>query len=691
MIVTRRRSFAILFLLAACQPVRSHTVATVAEFVGAHPERTQQLFAALDLDLPGLAAVRDAVGRDDWTVAGEELLRYYRESSNGSWLRDRVGVHDPGGFDENVIALADETLNDRYLLQGVAGTVARLPSGGIDWHDRGPNHDFQWAIFVNRHFILLALQKAYARTENIEYIQYINRFLQDWIVNNYPAAEGATDRDLPANWRPMTSASRLLQVWPQLFYYFQDEAGFSPATRLMMLSSVPEQAEHLMRYHRRKHNHAIKEMSGLGHAAAAWPEFRESSAWRDYSLAIIDEEIRLQVYPTGVQKELASHYHRTVLEYVAQYAAFSAQANVAVPPGLVALIESMVDYLAWTMTPDGHVILNNDSDRDYIRRKVADWAETFDRDDWRYIASAGKRGQAPVGTPSRFFDYAGVLVSRSNWSEHAHWSYFNIGPWGVSHQHNDKLHLSLSVGNRNLLVDTGRAFYIEGNPIRQHVIATSAHNAILIDGKGQGPRPSENTAPMEGAAAVSDEFDFAVGTFADGYPGIEGNATHTRALAYFREGYWIVVDRIDTDRPREIQVLWHFHPDTAPVLADRDTVTRDADVANLRIQPVGDLAWTTDIVAGQMNPEVQGWYSPEYNTVLPAPTARYHASIDGPAVFAWLLTTATADVPRVRTTILESEPSSLGFSAADAEYEFQFDGSGASLIRDGKVLFPVAR
>ena len=675
-------------LLWVGQASAGSRVESVADFVSAYPERAERLFDALDTNLAQLSDVRQALEQVDLVTAGEELLRHYRRSSNGVWLKGRVGVHDPGGFDDDVIALADAVLRDEYLLQGVAGSVARLPSGGIDWHDQGPNDDFQWAIFVNRHFVLLALQKAYAKTRRTEYVEYINDFVQDWIVNNFPPAEGASDKDLPANWRPMSSASRLLQVWPQLFYYFQELDEFTPATRLMMLSSVSEQVQHLLRYHRRKHNHAIKEMAGLGHAAAAWPEFRDAPQWTDYSLATMDEEIRLQVYPSGVQKELASHYHRTVLEYLAQYARFSAQAGIELPTDFLALVESMVDYLALTMTPDGHVILNNDSDRDYVRAKIADWAEFFDRDDWRHIAAYGQGGRAPVGPPSQLFGYAGILVSRSDWGEEAHWSYFNIGPWGVSHQHNDKLHLSLSVGARNLLVDTGRVYYIEDDPIRRHILQSAAHNTILIDGKGQGPRQFENLEPMAGVAAMTSEFDYAIGSHTDGYPGIEGEAVHTRALYYARGSYWIVVDRITTDRPRKIEVLWHFHPDTTPVIEGGDVVTTDQGVANLRIRPVGDQFWTVGMVAGQIEPEVRGWYSPVYNTVLPAPTLSHSARIPETSLFAWLLTTGEGAVPPVTVTAGRTHQSAMRLSVYGTEYEFRL-GSEVALLKGGDVIFPI--
>ena len=618
---------------------------SVAEFVARYPERAEQLCITLDLERPAMALVRDACQSGDWVSAGERLLDHYRRSGNGSWLRGRLGVHDPGGFDTALESLADDTVNDIYLLQGVRGNARRDGKGNLDWTYRGPNGDREWALFTNRHFVLLGLKKAYAEYGKPDYMAYMNAFLTDWIEANMPAPEGPDEYAMPEPWQPMSTASRLLQVWPQLYYYFLDEPLFDDSTRLLMLSTVHAQAEHLKRYHRQKHNHAVKEMAGLGHAAAAWPEFRNAAAWSAYSIETLKAEIERQVYPTGVQKELSSHYQRTVLEYVAQYVAFSTAAGVELPDDFVALAEAMADYLARTMKPDGHVIVNNDADADFVRDKLLAFAEQFDRGDWRYIASAGDAGLAPTGLPSSYYPYAGQLVSRSNWTEAAHWSFFDAGPWGISHQHNDRLHLSLSVGQRNLLVDTGRVNYIKDNPLRRHIVSSAAHNVILIDGAGQGPQLPERTQPALESAIVAPDYDFAVASTGDNFPTIEGTAAHTRALLYLRDRYWLVVDRIETDRPRRIQVLWHFHPDvTLASAAGGGVRSVDADVANLSIAPLGGERWSTEIVKGRMEPDVQGWYSPVYNTVVPAPTAVMTADIDGSRIFAWLLTTGVGDV-----------------------------------------------
>lgn len=615
-------------------------IRSAADFAATYPDRMGRLLARLDLDHAGLEAVKEAHQAGDLGRAAEALARYYRQTGHGGWLKQATGVHDPGGYDDYT-RMAPRVLADTYSFQGVAGTARRLDNGRLDWAYRGPRDDLQWALFLNRHFHLIPLIKAYHASPDPAHARKIDETFQDWVTSNWPPAEGVNDKALPANWRPMTTASRFLQVWPQAFYFLQGEVGLSDAARLMMLSSVPEQADHLLRYHRRRHNHAVKEMIGLSHAAAAWPEFAGAPAWRAYALGILTEELDHQIYPSGVQKELAAHYHRTVLEYLLQYVQFMRAAGFPAPPAFETRIETMGDYLAHAMRPSGTIPLNNDSDLDDVRGLVLTLAGVFDRPDWRHIATNGTDGQAPSGPASRFHPYAGQLISRSGWDDGADWSFFDVGPYGISHQHRDRLHLSITSGGRDLLVDTGRYVYKRGDPFRDYVVSSRSHNLVLVDGRGQNQQYPERDRPMADAAAIKDTFDIAFGVFDEGFEGVEGQAVHRRAMAYIKGLGWIVADDIETDRPRALTPLWHFHPDLA---VDRDgaSVVGAGDAgAGVRVTPVGPADMSVRIARGETDP-VLGWYSPVYNVRYPAAVAVFDAAVDASVTFGWVITT-TAD------------------------------------------------
>lgn len=630
-------------------------ISTGTEFAEAFPEKAERLLGILNLDHPGLDDVAAAAASGDTSGAMEALAAYYRTTDNGAWLKGRTGVHDPGGYND-FTPLAEEVLADIYTFQSVKAEARRLENGRIDWLDRGPKGDFQWEIFLNRHFHFLPLLKAYEVTGDPALAAYIDTAILDFVTSNPVPPDAESDRQFSGVWRPMSTATRLLQSWPQVFYFLQDEPAFSDAARLMMLSAAYDQAVHTKEYHRRKHNHAIKEMIGLSHAAAAWPEFKEAAEWRDYALGVLVEELDYQIYPDGVQKELSSHYHRTVLDYFMQYVSFMRSAGYPAPPEFEARIETMGEFQTWAMRPDGAIPLNNNADRDQVRPIVMQLADLFDHEDWRYIATHGAEGVAPDTGPSRFWPWSGQLFARSGWSADADWSIFEFGPWGISHQHNDILQFAMASGGRDLIVDTGRYIY-KDVPMTNYVRSTRGANLILVDGKQQNPAELEFTEPMDAShAVITETYTVGFGTFDAGFEGLDGDAVHHRSVAYLNELGWVIVDWLETDRPRQLTSHWHFHPEVGAALEGEVVTSADPDVSNVRLQPVGLNGTSAELVKGQEEP-FRGWYSPFYNVQIAAPLAVYETPVEGNAIFAWLITTERDGAPEaVDVTLMDQDP-----------------------------------
>jgi hypothetical protein len=249
--------------------------------------------------------------------------------------------------------------------------------------------------------------------------------------------------------------------------------------------------------------------------------------------------------------------------------------------------------------------------------------------------------------------WAGQLVMRSGWDADAHWGFFDVGPWGIGHQHNDKLHVSVSAFGRDILVDAGRLYY-KGDKWRRFICGTSAHNTVVIDGCVQNGDVKEVSEPLsETEYAIANDFDFARGAFAAGYHNLDGNAVHTRAVVYVRGKCWVVVDRVTTDRPRKIEPLWHFHPNCTVSVDGSDVCSTDAGKGNVRVHPVGNYTWKIDLIKGQEEPFIQGWYSREYNHKVPSTCAVYHTKVDGDVTFAWVIVPAKGDVPSVQAELVD--------------------------------------
>lgn len=658
----------------------------------AYPKLIRQLFANLDLERPELGGVKTAVQHQDWAAACEHLVTYYRQRQTPTWLYTSaalaaetppLGVGCPLLLDLGIdVSLnPDAILEDTFTFQQATARVPRDQGGRLDWAYRGPHRDAEWGWFLNRHHHLRSLLDAYGQGGDPVYIECISDHLLDWIAFEGPDQVAK----FQAGWRGMEVAHRVVR-WAAVFYCLQDIEAFTPATRILMLASLLHHARYLRRLHAWGANWVVNEMKSLALIALCWPEFKAADSWLAYARGRIFKEMQWQVYADGVHKELTSHYHLATLRNFQEFATLLQVSGQEVPDCFTAGLEQMWNYLAYSIRPDGTGLLNNDSDHDFNRPLIAKMALVYGRPDWIYIATQGEAGIEPRQR-STVFPWAGQMIARNGWSTQAHWAFFDLGPMGIYyHIHNDKLHLSLAAHGRDLLVDSGRYSYIRGK-FWQYFRGSAGHNVILIDGQGQGVDVREWRQPMRGNYRLASTFDFAKGRFSGGYQNLRGQVVHTRAMVYIHNAYWLVIDHIETDRPRQIQPLWHFHPDCTLALEADGVVTTDPEVGNLRITPCGSLSWQVQVVAGQVEP-VQGWWSDQYNHKVANPTAVFSASIPSSITFAWVLVPAAGPVPAVRVRALSA---ALGWMYLKVEIDrtqpdevaVRVDGSRALALRDG--------
>lgn len=601
------------------------------------PQQMHRLFANLDLNRLGLEDVKAALQRKSLPAACAALLAYYRDHEAGIWLCQPLITPS-----SNPVLEAELILKDTFTFQRVKGVVGRHENGLLDWSCQGPEQDREWAWFLNRHYHLNTLFAAYNSTGNLDYVRCISHHLVDWIVSS----SYALNPSQWAQWRGLEVAYRILH-WAPIFFGLQQVEALTPAVRLLMLSNLLDHVFYLRFMHDWGDNWVFREMNGLSTIAIAWPEFKQSEQWLTYATNQMAQSLHEQVYPDGVHKELTSHYHWISLRDLQNLTNLLDKSGHQIPPTFKPGLEQMWNYLAYTIRPDGHSLLNNDSDQENHQPLLAKPIDIYQREDWRFIVSNGRTGQQPAGEASVVFPWAGQLVMRSGWETEAHWAFFDVGPLGINyHEHQDKLHLSLAAYGRDLLVDSGRHSYVRDD-LWHYFRGSAGHNVILIDGQGQGGDLRAWQQPMRGNYVIAPEFDFVWGMCDRGFRHLPGQVSHSRAIVYLRGQYWIVVDQISSDRRRQIEPLWHFHPDCSLAVEGKEIVSTDQGVGNLRIIPVADLDWQVKIVKGEKDP-VQGWWSPEYGDLRESPTAIYQSQITTSTTFAWVLFPAQGRVPTLQ-------------------------------------------
>ena len=645
---TKAVAAAMILSLAAIAVGQSPSDRSVEWVCQKYPERIAHLFDNLAPDAPGLEKAQAARNAGNMVEASKALLDYYRAVApkRGGQKPPKPGTRKSKG--------AEQILGDVITNQNVPGKQPRRADGGWDWTYNGPQNDREWGWFVNRMGHISSLYRAYRSTGNPAYARNLDERLRDWIVSSpYSGKKSNTPQ-----WRGLEVSIRI-PVWILVFYGMMDDPLMADSTRLLMLSSIPDHAHYLRYHHAAGGNWIANEMDGLSKLAMAWPEFAKSEGWIAYAVKNMTAQIDEQVYPDGAQKELTSHYHQVTVHHFESFCD-RLQKNGREPSAhMLEYVEAMWNYLAYTVRPDGHGLLNNDANLDNNRRQITAHAKKFDRPDWLYIATNGKQGKEPDAPPSRMFPWAGHLVMRNGWDADAHWAFFDVGPYGIGHQHRDKLHLSVAAFGRDLLVDAGR-YYYRRDAWRTFFVGSPSHNVVLVDGKQQKAYDKVTNKPLpEGVWRIAPEFDYARGTFDAGYEGLAGKASHTRAVLYVRDRFWIVVDRVASDRPRTLQTLWHFHPHCTVALEGPAAASTDSGKGNLRVTPSESITWKPTIVKGQEKPTIQGWYSREYNQKAASPAVVYETQAKGPVTFAWLLTAAKGPAPEGAIRIERADDKSV--------------------------------
>lgn len=510
---------------------------------------------------------------------------------------------------------AHAILRDRITLKGLEAPLQRRPDGGIDWRDTGPRNDKEWAWFLNRHLYFRDLCAAYHLTGEEQYLTRIRTDLADWLENE-PSPRRL---NFSPSWRPLEVARRLQRSWFPLFDELPVNHPTASEIRAMMYASMPDHAEMLYRFPSFwGGNHYLTEMTMLAAIASTWPEMEGADSWMRAAWEAMQEAVTAQTYPDGAYKELSNHYHRIALEGFDLFLNLAESSPLVDASDLVSMeerVEAMWGYFAGVVRPDGFGPLNNDSDQESNRffiERLQGRPGAGDSD-WLAFARELSAPAAFFGTASRVYPNAGHAVMRSDWSEHAEWAFFDAGPSGTAHAHEDALHLSLQLGGDPILVDAGRYNYAPG-PWRDYFRGPNSHNTVVPAKATPVPRVRELDPPDSLLEAWWDGGLQCFGGRCWWYRNEAPLLEHRRWVLYRPGSYWIVLDEMVGTGPVEGALRWHFHPEVE-VRADEGRQrlwTENDDRENI----VLDM-WSSRparlSVRGSTERPVEGWYSTAYN------------------------------------------------------------------------------
>jgi hypothetical protein len=588
-----------------------------------------QLFSSLDLTRPGLQTVAAAVARHDVPAARHALAEYYRHRSKP------VYYIAPGEKANPKPASPDTSVGDRALRHEVVSIGYPHTFGpAIDWHfDKtaepgtkyAPNNEWTWQL--NRHAEWLGLSRAYRDTGDEKYAREFVAQMTGWVAA-CPMPEDAANKARSA-WRTIETGIRAAQIWPELWYRFLLSPAMTDDALISFLKAYIDHARHLMAFHTTG-NWLAMEGNGLYHVGVLFPEFKDAAAWRDTAAGWIYNEMNNQVYPDGVQIELSSGYHHVSQSNFLAVYKIAKLNDVALPADFLKRLEKTYDFDVYGAMPDRSLPGVQDGGYYPVRRALEEAATLFPaRKDFLWYATDGKQGTPPAET-SHAFPYAGYYVMRSGWQPDACWLWFDGGPFGYGHQHEDKLEIIVTAYGKRFLVDPGNYTY-ERSKWRSYFIDSPSHNVVLVDGQPQRRRgrPREEYVVKEPLPHVWESkaaYDYVEAVFDENFGGdVKQGVSHRRGVLFVKPDLWVVLDTLTANDGKEHTYDAMFHFDGKVKADGVRLLTQDSGEPNLTIAARPDPGLSLKIVEGQEDP-VQGWLPNRHiSGVRPAPVGIYTA------------------------------------------------------------------
>ncbi len=695
---TRRNEGVLLRLLPdpgyTLGPIAATVVTIIHDHTPRHLPPDEHFFAALDLSLPALADVRAAVTAGDYPAARKALAAHFRAPRTARFISDSFTTDH---------ALIEAALEHTYTVFGITHTF----SWPIDWsaHElTDPN--FCWGF--NRMEWWKHYAAAYAEdpANNERFARALVAELTDWIATSpvtlayYPLHPG--DR-----WRHLEVAIRCGYTWPVAFAHLHRSSLLSDDLLVDWVKSFHVHAAHLEVNAELFTNRGSGEATALYVVGVLFPEFRHSAAFIRLGLDRMENMVRHDVMPDGVENEFSPNYHSHVAEGIVKMHRVAVANGRTLSPFLENACAQLFDYLALASEPSFTLPHLNDSCHTDVPNCLARAAYIFpNRADYRWFATRGAEGIPPVRTSTLFPD-AGHAVMRSHWGPDANYLLMDSGPFGTSHGHEDCLSLNLSAGGRRALIDCGPYNYEDNHPYRLYCMGSHGKTVPLIDDLDQNRRAAlrdrNNTDIRVGEPIIppphvwdhatpviwrtSDCYDYAVGTYGAHPDEVWGPqeirpAITRRHVFFLKPDVWVVIDafRPLDDQPHAYSGLFQCAVDEVLVDPDTQRVTLQLlpgqfDPINravvtqvqpsLSITPLTVPGLTVSTARGQNEPSISGWMFEKSTPWLrqAIPTVRYDLpATTGAVCLAYALAAAPSDVePRTPTlTQVTTAPDTFG-------------------------------
>jgi len=511
------------------------------------------LFAALDLSRPGLAAARAAAEHADWGAAYPAWTAYLaaREQPVGVMTLDSYA-----GLPAHLVQSRGAPILTK------ARQVALTP---MDFtgrsHGRTPLYGVHYMLWM------LPLLQAYAIDHDSGHIEGFVRHFNTWYETRDQVVGEIESLDVI--WYTLGLAQRSV-VFTNAYVAFRHSPLLDPQTQARLLKSLLGAARWLAEEHDRflPGNWQVTGVCALYELGVTWPEFVEAPAWRESAWQRILEHLELDVYPDGGHSERSPSYHQHVLACLARVASvaeLNGQPSLQAQPRFAA----MYHWLLQQTTPLGGTTNFNDSHIVWPAQWAVQGAVLLEDPALKWLAEqyaapdeiawtlAGLPNR-PMGAAAQFYARLPIrppqvgstllasskfAILRSGAAPDDLFMAINYGPLVgheyESHSHLDALSFVCAGFGRLLAAEAGLPLTSYDDPLyKTWIRSAAAHNMVVVDQTDPDEHSKEGDLLFWSAAAAADLFEAEhLGYQARG-------VRHRRAILFVKGEYWIIYDEL---------------------------------------------------------------------------------------------------------------------------------------------------
>lgn len=361
---------------------------------------------------------------------------------------------------------------------------------------------------LNRLQFLVPVAKAYFLFENPSYYQWLKATIIDWINTNvYP---------MGINWASSLELAFRVVTFDWVIRFCRNSLLQDDDFRCAILKLLYVHGRHISRYlstYFSPNTHLSGEGLALYLLGVRYPFLPDARKWREIGWKTLLKCLDFQILTDGGYFERSLWYHRYTIEVYLLFSFLAREASDPLPAIVWDKLDCLLTFMLHALRGDGTFPLIGDDDGGRlialdsldpgdVRGLMAACAVYLRRGDLKAVADDcteavwwlwGQKGineyealtAQELQKAGAVFPETGHAFLRSGWEGDGTLVSMDAGPLGArncGHSHSDALSLTLSVGNRNIIIDPGTYTYTLDIEKRNYFRSMEAHSSPYILG-----------------------------------------------------------------------------------------------------------------------------------------------------------------------------------------------------------------